>query len=291
MDNKNEKKNFSNIFDELNETMKSFNDIFGNCECKKEQKCQCNNEGDSQEDNKCFNNGFDPAVILKGLKDFCDNITVDDIVKPIETLAGIVEAGATTLTGLFEKFGHAIDQVTDKFDELIEDEEIDNISSVNKEGQEQQETEGLTIPIGTNEDVSYLCDNTDKKNKCTETPCCYKQEMTESEKKSIRDIIEEEIQRQFPEKQKKTECICKLNVNDLVAEVENKIKSKNFTFSNKETKEIKIELKFPVSKINDITALFNEATNILNEKYHFSLIQFSAKGVNDDIKVYAYIAL
>lgn len=301
MDNTNNKKDFSNFFDELNETVKSFNDVFNNCECKNnKQTCKNDKECCSQENNKCFNN-FDPNTLLKGLKEFCDNITVDDIVKPIEALTNIVETGASTLTGLFEKFAQAIDQVADKFDNIIDEDNTDNTDNtefINKEkenniessNEKQQENEGLTIPIGTNENVSYLCDN-DIKDECIETPCCCKKKMTESEKKSIRDIIEEEIQRQFPEKQVKEEFIPKLNANELAAEVENKIKNKNFTFSNKETKEIKIELQFPIKEIDDINILFNEATSILNNKYHFSLIQFVAKGINDDIKIYAYIAL
>ena len=170
MDNKNQKKDFSHIFDELNDAMKAFNSMFGdsetkkaadmlnNCECENNENCECGKD-EPKENNKCFNNGFDPTSVLKGLKDFCENITVEDIVKPIETLANIVESGANTLTGLFEKFNQAIDQVADKFDEFIDDEDSANIDMTNND---QKEDEDLTIPIGTNEDVSYLCDEDDE---------------------------------------------------------------------------------------------------------------------------------
>lgn len=312
MDNKNQKKDFSHIFDELNDAMKAFNNMFGdceakkaadmlnNCKCAKNENCECNKnenceceKNESKESNKCFNNGFDPTFVLKALKDFCENITVEDIAKPIETLANIVESGANTLTGLFEKFSQAIDQVADKFDEFIDDEDVANIDMTNNE--QKEEEEGLTIPIGTNEDVSYLCDEDDEdinnKNECHTTPCCCKKEMSESEKKSIRDIIEEEIQRQIPEKQKKCEDASKLNAEKLVTEIENKIKEKKFVFLNKKTKEIQIELEFPLKDIDDITSLFSEASNILSDKHHFSSIQFTAKGINDNINVYAYITL
>ena len=275
MGNTDNKKDFSKIFDELEETMKSFNTMFSNGECGKKdckKECAC---GQEQENNKCFNNTFDPLSIFKGIKEFCDNITPEDIAKPIDAIANVIGSGAEALTGLFEKVGEAIDMVAEKYDRFIDDEETPDNST--------PEQNDFEMPIAGNNDYSNLCED-----KFIEEPSPYKEEMTPEEQESIRAIIEEEYNRQFPEKSDDQDIYTPERLYQLI---DDSIKSRNFTFDKTTSdKVIKLEFEFNVKEIPD-TSYISEACDMYKVKNNLSAIYMNAKGINDKLKVYIYISV
>lgn len=71
--------------------------------------------------------------------------------------------------------------------------------------------------------------------------------------------------------------------------IEDKIKEKDFVFSDSDEKELKIEFTIPVSKVGNIATLFSEATDSLYTEHKFSTVHISGKGINDNISIVVYI--
>ena len=71
--------------------------------------------------------------------------------------------------------------------------------------------------------------------------------------------------------------------------IEDKIKEKDFVFTDSDKKELKIEFTIPVSKVGNIATVFSEATDSLYTKHKFSTVQITGKGINDNISIIVYI--
>ena len=72
--------------------------------------------------------------------------------------------------------------------------------------------------------------------------------------------------------------------------IENKIKEKDFVFTDSDKKELKIEFTVPINSIGDITTIFSEVSDSLYSKYQFSTVHITGKGViNNNIVINVYI--
>lgn len=286
MDTKKDKKDIFDILNEMIEDAKSSGLFSEPAEEKAEPKGECTcNEGKCNEDecDHCFNT-FDPEEFFKGVKEFFGKITSDDIAKPVQTLAELFEAGANVVTNLFEKVGDAIDELNKKYDEAVEANET-------KEDEEQAE-EQTECPCKCNKTVdepyTFKVDDYPEEDESEDNPSAI-MDFSDDEIESMRKIIEEEYQRRFPEKCDKQTPVQKLTTAEFVKMIEDKIKEKDFVFSDSDEKELKIEFTIPVSKVGNIATLFSEATDSLYTKHKFSTVHISGKGINDNISIVVYI--
>lgn len=285
MDTKKDKKDIFDILNEMIEDAKSSGLFSESAEEKAEPKSECTcDEGKCNEDecDHCFNT-FDPEEFFKGVKEFFGKITSDDIAKPVQTLAELFEAGANVVTNLFEKVGDAIDELNKKYDEAVEANET-------KEDEEQAE-ERQECPCKCNKTVdepyTFKVDDYFQEDESEDNPSVM--DFSDDEIESMRKIIEEEYQRRFPEKCDKQTPVQKLTTAEFVKMIEDKIKEKDFVFSDSDEKELKIEFTIPVSKVGNIATLFSEATDSLYTKHKFSTVHISGKGINDNISIVVYI--
>lgn len=285
MDTKKDKKDIFDILNEMIEDAKSSGLFSESAEEKAEPKSECTcDEGKCNEDecDHCFNT-FDPEEFFKGVKEFFGKITSDDIAKPVQTLAELFEAGANVVTNLFEKVGDAIDELNKKYDEAVEANET-------KEDEEQAE-ERQECPCKCNKTVdepyTFKVDDYSQEDESEDNPSVM--DFSDDEIESMRKIIEEEYQRRFPEKCDKQTPVQKITTAEFVKMIEDKIKEKDFVFSDSDEKELKIEFTIPVSKVGNIATLFSEATDSLYTKHKFSTVHISGKGINDNISIVVYI--
>ena len=285
MDTKKDKKDIFDILNEMIEDAKSSGLFSEPDEEKAEPKSECTcDEGKCNEDecDHCFNT-FNPEEFFKGVKEFFGKITSDDIAKPVQTLAELFEAGANVVTNLFEKVGDAIDELNKKYDEAVETNET-------KEDEEQAE-EHQECPCKCNKTVdepyTFKVDDYSQEDESEDNPSVM--DFSDDEIESMRKIIEEEYQRRFPEKCDKQAPVQKLTTAEFVKMIEDKIKEKDFVFTDSDKKELKIEFTIPVSKVGNIATLFSEATDSLYTKHKFSTVHISGKGINDNISIVVYI--
>lgn len=286
MDTKKDKKDIFDILNEMIEDAKSSGLFSEPAEEKAKPKSECTCDvGKCNEDecDHCFNT-FDPEEFFKGVKEFFGKITSDDIAKPVQTLAELFEAGANVVTNLFEKVGDAIDELNKKYDEAVEANET-------KEDEEQAE-EQTECPCKCNKTVdepyTFKVDDYPEEDESEDNPSAI-MDFSDDEIESMRKIIEEEYQRRFPEKCDKQTPVQKLTTAEFVKMIEDKIKEKDFVFSDSDEKELKIEFTIPVSKVGNIATLFSEATDSLYTKHKFSTVHISGKGINDNISIVVYI--
>lgn len=305
MDDKNKNnKNFDDFFDKLNEDIENsklyrkimndkiksiydnmISDFGKNKKNCNEKKCEC-----EQNCNRCFDT-FDMTSILKGFKDFVDNITPEDIAKPIETLAGVIEAGANTVTDLLNKCGEAIDILNNKYDSYIDD-EPENKQDCDEPEMDEDEPDDVFTLAGDN-DYSDLCNKVSDKKDNENNVSPFKADLTPEEWDSLKTIIEEEYNKSYPSKDDE---VLQLTTERFIELIEKKITDRDFTFVEPDQavtpneKTIHLVFEFNLKEIADDSILFN-ACDAYQEKHKCQSMYINAKGKNDMLTVHVYITI
>ena len=270
----------NDIFDLLNKMIKEAEEsgLFSEPnEEKTEPKCECKCE--DEECNGCFN-AFDPEEFFNGIKEFFGKITSDDIAKPVQTLAELVETGANAVTTLFEKLGDAIDDLNKKYDEAIESEE----SGEAEQTEEPVKPCKCECQTKAEEPFTFQVSDYPEEDECGDDNGQSVMDFSDDEITSLRKIIEEEYQRRFPEKQENR---IPSRSEEIAALIIEKVKKRDFTFTDKN--EIKVEITVPLGGVKYHSLLLNEVSNVLYGQYHFSQVHLSSS-VKNGVKDWHIIA-